>query len=40
MNENADPDVIRDLIYGFEKVYPTDDRNYKIRGLLGPLKYP
>lgn len=29
INENADPDVVRDLIYGFEKVYPTDDRNYK-----------
>ena len=23
INENADPDVVRDLIYGFEKVYPT-----------------
>lgn len=29
INENADPDVVRDLIYGFEKAYPTDDRNYK-----------
>lgn len=29
INENADPDVVRDLIYGFEKVYPTNDRNYK-----------
>lgn len=29
INENADPDVVRDLIYGFEKVYPTEDRNYK-----------
>lgn len=29
INENADPDVVRDLIYGFEKVYPTDDRNYR-----------
>lgn len=29
INENADPDVVRDLVYGFEKVYPTDDRNYR-----------
>ena len=29
INENADPHVVRDLIYGFEKAYPTDDRNYK-----------
>lgn len=29
INENADPDVVRDLVYGFEKAYPTDDRNYK-----------
>lgn len=29
INEDADPDVVRDLIYGFEKVYPTNDRNYK-----------
>lgn len=29
INENADPDVVRDLIYGFEKVYPTEDRNYR-----------
>lgn len=29
INENADPDVVRDLIYGFEKVYPTNDRNYR-----------
>ncbi|MCC3868821.1 secondary thiamine-phosphate synthase enzyme YjbQ [Terrisporobacter mayombei] len=29
INENADPDVVRDLIYGFEKVYPTQDNNYK-----------
>ncbi len=28
INENADPDVVRDLIYGFEKVYPTNDNNY------------
>lgn len=29
INENADPDVVRDLIYGFEKVYPTVDKNYR-----------
>lgn len=29
INENADPDVVRDLIYGFEKVYPTIDKNYR-----------
>ncbi|MVX66889.1 YjbQ family protein [Clostridium chromiireducens] len=29
VNENADPDVVHDLIYGFEKVYPTNDSNYK-----------
>ncbi len=29
INENADPDVVRDLIYGFEKVYPTNDKNYR-----------
>lgn len=29
INENADPDVVRDIIYGFEKVYPTKDKNYK-----------
>ncbi|AGF56302.1 MULTISPECIES: secondary thiamine-phosphate synthase enzyme YjbQ [Clostridium] len=29
VNENADPDVVRDLIYGFEKVYPSVDENYK-----------
>lgn len=29
INENADPDVVRDLIYGFEKVYPTFDKNYR-----------
>ncbi|RII35197.1 YjbQ family protein [Clostridium chromiireducens] len=29
VNENADPDVVHDLIYGFEKVYPTHDSNYK-----------
>ena len=29
INENADYDVVRDLIYGFEKAYPTIDKNYK-----------
>lgn len=29
INENADPDVVKDLIYGFEKVYPTIDSNYR-----------
>ena len=29
INENADPDVVRDIIYGLEKVYPTRDKNYK-----------
>ena len=29
INENADPDVVRDLIYGFEKAYPTTDSNYR-----------
>lgn len=29
INENADPDVVHDLIYGFEKNYPSIDSNYK-----------
>ena len=29
INENSDPDVVRDIVYGFEKVYPTRDKNYK-----------
>lgn len=29
INENADPDVVRDLIYGFEKAYQTFDSNYR-----------
>ena len=29
INENADPDVVKDLLYGFEKAYPTTDKNYK-----------
>lgn len=28
INENADPDVQTDLIYGFEKAFSTRDRNY------------
>lgn len=28
INENADPDVVKDLLYGFEKIYPTFDKNY------------
>ena len=29
INENADPDVLHDMIYGFEKAFPTDDGNYQ-----------
>ena len=29
INENADPDVVRDLIYRFEKAYPSNDNNYR-----------
>ncbi|MFV0527127.1 MAG: secondary thiamine-phosphate synthase enzyme YjbQ [Lachnospiraceae bacterium] len=29
INENADPDVVRDLLYGYEKVFPTNDRQYR-----------
>ncbi len=29
INENADPDVVRDMLYGFEKVFPTDDSQYR-----------
>lgn len=29
INENADPDVVRDLMYGFEQAYPTSDSNYR-----------
>lgn len=29
INENADPDVVKDLLYGFEKVYPTFDSKYR-----------
>lgn len=29
VNENADPDVVHDLVYGFENAYPTHDNKYK-----------
>lgn len=29
INENADPDVQRDLLYGYEKAFPTHDGNYR-----------
>lgn len=29
VNENTDPDVVHDCIYSFEKIYPTNDKNYK-----------
>lgn len=29
INENADPDVVRDMLYGLEKVYPKEDANYR-----------
>lgn len=29
INENADPDVQRDLLYGYEKVFPTNDDHYR-----------
>ena len=29
INENADPDVIHDLVYGYEKAYPSVDSNYR-----------
>ena len=28
INENCDPDVCNDMIYGYEKVFPTNDRFY------------
>lgn len=28
INENADPDVCTDLIYGYEKVFPKEDKSY------------
>ncbi|MGN0144115.1 MAG: secondary thiamine-phosphate synthase enzyme YjbQ [Clostridium sp.] len=29
INENADPDVVTDIIYGYEKAYPSIDSNYR-----------
>ena len=29
INENADPDVVRDMLYGFEKSFPTEDKKYQ-----------
>jgi len=29
INENADPAVCNDMLYGYEKVFPTSDSNYK-----------
>ncbi len=29
VNENADPDVARDLLYGLEKAFPSRDPNYR-----------
>lgn len=29
INENADPDVVHDMLYGFEKAIPTYDREYR-----------
>lgn len=29
INENADPDVCKDILYGYEKSFPTNDVNYK-----------
>ncbi|MGI5837118.1 MAG: secondary thiamine-phosphate synthase enzyme YjbQ [Chloroflexota bacterium] len=29
INENADPDVVRDLLYTLERLVPTDDPNYR-----------
>lgn len=29
INENADPDVVSDMIYGFETVFPTKNHKYK-----------
>ena len=28
INENADPDVVHDMLYGFENSFPTHDRQY------------
>lgn len=29
INENADPDVVHDMLYGFEKTFPTADYEYQ-----------
>lgn len=29
INENADPDVVHDMLYGFEKTFPTADCEYQ-----------
>lgn len=29
INENADPDVVRDMINGFERVFPTHHSDYR-----------
>ena len=29
INENADPDVVHDMLYGFEKAIPSHDREYR-----------
>lgn len=29
INENADPDVVRDILYGLEKSFPERDREYR-----------
>ncbi len=29
INEGADPDVVRDIIYALDKVFPWEDKNYK-----------
>ncbi|MCL4465617.1 MAG: secondary thiamine-phosphate synthase enzyme YjbQ [Chloroflexi bacterium] len=29
INENADPDVLRDMVYALEKIVPTSDPNYR-----------
>ena len=29
VNENADPDVVHDMLFGLDKVYPLHDKNYR-----------
>lgn len=29
INENADPDVVHDMLYGFENSFPVHDREYR-----------